>query len=114
MTVRELELFPRCVLPGCAHPTAEQGHPCPDCARAFTGYLQTADVAPLTQAEQDDRDEQTRAAQRAHQSVAAAAAAADLTGELLTRHNQRCWLCEQRRTCTRISGHWECRQCQAI
>ncbi|MCZ4553675.1 hypothetical protein [Gordonia rubripertincta] len=108
------ELFARCVLPGCTHPADEQGHPCPDCSRAFTGYLHPAAARPVTEAEQHDRDEHIRAAQRAHLTVAAAAAAADTTGEALTKPNQRCWLCDERRTCTRISGQWECRQCQTV
>ncbi|WP_158540015.1 hypothetical protein [Williamsia limnetica] len=58
------ELFARCVLPGCTRPADEQGHPCPDCARAFTGYLHPAAAPPLTEAEQHDRDEHIRAAQR--------------------------------------------------
>ena len=113
-SVTDLELFARCVLPGCANPIADQGDVCPACLRAFTGYLQPSGRPPLTEAEQHDRDHQVRAAHRAQLTVAAAAAAADATGDALTRANQRCWLCEQRRTCTRINGQWECRHCQTV
>lgn len=30
------------------------------------------------------------------------------------RPNQRCWLCEERRTCIRRPGGWECRDCRQI
>lgn len=113
-TASALELFARCVLPGCANPVADQGHPCPDCERACAGFLRTStDRAPLSAEQQTARDEQVRAAQRANADFTRAIAAADPSAQI-TRANQRCWMCEQRRRCTRISGQWECRDCQTI
>jgi len=31
-----------------------------------------------------------------------------------TRRNQRCWICEERHTCTRTPQGWECPTCQTI
>ncbi len=28
--------------------------------------------------------------------------------------NQRCWLCEERRTCTKAERGWECGTCQQV
>lgn len=30
------------------------------------------------------------------------------------RRNQRCWMCEERRTCIQVGGRWECRTCRTI
>ncbi|WP_051722135.1 MULTISPECIES: hypothetical protein [Actinomycetes] len=112
-TATALELFARCVLPGCANPVAEQRHPYPDCERACAGFLRSTARAPLGAEDQAARDEQVRAAQRANADLTRAIAAADPTARI-TRANQRCWMCEQRRLCTRVSGQWECRDCQTI
>ncbi|TSD93761.1 hypothetical protein FOS14_22120 [Skermania sp. ID1734] len=33
---------------------------------------------------------------------------------LAPKPNQTCWLCEERRTCMRIDGRWECMRCRAV
>lgn len=43
--------------------------------------------------------------------TAAVVAAADVKER---KSNQRCWLCEQRRTCTREQLGWECDTCREI
>jgi len=30
------------------------------------------------------------------------------------KRGQRCWLCEQRRSCVLVAGNWECRACRAV
>jgi len=30
------------------------------------------------------------------------------------KRNQLCWLCEQRRTCTKQPGGWECEACRGV
>lgn len=36
------------------------------------------------------------------------------TAEPETRRNQRCWICDERHTCTRTPQGWECPTCQTI
>lgn len=116
-----LELFPRCVLPGCVNPVDTQGKPCGEC-RTILGDMLSHHPGgvPLTAQEQRDRDAGTLAAYKARlltdpdplrrRSARTHAAEA---GEI-PKQNQRCWLCEERRLCTKIAGRWECRDCQQI
>ena len=67
---------------------------------------------PLTAQDQAARDAETLAAYSGHAAIAAAAAEEAGDGE--TRSNQRCWLCDQRRRCTRVDGRWECRDCATV
>ncbi|GAA1890251.1 hypothetical protein [Williamsia serinedens] len=112
----EPELFAHCPLPGCDTLTATQGQPCDGCREAFGALLaHTPGGAPLTAADQAARDAETLAAYRSHAALTTADAGDDTeAGEGETRSNQRCWLCEQRRRCTRIARRWECRDCATI
>jgi hypothetical protein len=121
----QLTLLPECVLPGCKLPTETVGHPCPDCLTVFDGSLggwrivaNTAPEAapPMTEEQIAERDE---AVARAYRNMARAAQglpAEDYEPE--RKRNQTCWLCDERRTCTRVawSGdkQWECDACQEI
>lgn len=49
-----------------------------------------------------------------HGNQAADRAVAIAAGKPERKAMQRCWICEQRRTCTRIAGRWECLVCEAI
>ncbi|WP_299577536.1 hypothetical protein [uncultured Williamsia sp.] len=113
----EPELFARCPLPGCSRFTDVQGQPCDDCRKAFGEMIaHTPGGAPLTAADQAARDAETLAAYSGHTAIIAAAV--DQTGddadEGVTRSNQLCWLCDQRRRCTRVDGRWECRDCATV
>jgi len=104
--------LPTCALPGCRALVAEPGNVCPGCREAFGDYLAPVerDVevgAEDVAARYAARDEAVRAAYAARRTPAPAA-------ELEMRRNQRCWLCEEHRTCTRTPTGWECPTCQAI
>ncbi|MEO9330186.1 hypothetical protein [Gordonia aurantiaca] len=116
-----LELFPRCVLPGCINLVATQGHPCSECRTIFGDMLHhRPGGTPLTAHQQHERDADTLAAYKARLLVDPdperrryARNQASEAGEI-PKPNQMCWLCEERRTCTKIAGRWECRTCQQI
>ena len=88
-TMVDPQMFTGCVLAGCSNIVAEDGEICSQCRRIFGDMIR-----PVSERE------------RAEQPRPAATGA-----QVLTRRNQRCWLCEQRRTCTRVGGQWECRGC---
>lgn len=111
-------LFPDCAVPGCVNPTDTQGHPCPSCRTAFGDYLtHHKRGVPMTAEQQTARDTEVRAAYSAHRAIEAEAdTARDLAIEAGTqaKPGQTCWICEQRRSCHRIDGRWECRDCQQV
>ncbi|MBH0780367.1 hypothetical protein [Nocardia bovistercoris] len=97
------------------------GHPaCADCRREFGPLLQPL-AAPTIPADPDP-DIETPAAVEAGSDQTLARLRALLPGTTAPptetpaeqRRNQRCWLCEERRTCTQIGGRWECRECQLV
>ena len=129
MSPEPLELWPRCALPGCPNPTTAQGHPCPDCQQHMGGYLRHhPGGTPLTADTQAQRDNDIRAAYTAQRTLATDPEATEPKARAITaaeRHlaitagdrtkpGQLCWLCEQRRACTRIAGRWECADCRHI
>ena len=88
-TMVDPQLFTGCVLAGCSNIVAEDGEICSQCRHIFGDMIRLVS--------ERERAEQPRPA---------------ATGaQVLTRRNQRCWLCEQRRTSTRVGGQWECRDC---
>ena len=115
-----------CVIPGCDTLVEAFGEVCHACAEAFGPTLRRSGP-PVTEQQITDRDEQTRAAYRArhaaettndarHEAVGrghleAKAAAA---GSVQRKRNQKCWLCEERRTCTRQPQGWECERCRLV
>lgn len=111
---------PRCILPGCGAPTSEQGRPCEDCAASFGGYLRQAGGPAMTVEAQARRDSETHTAYAAllagEDPARAVAAGAQPKGEVEPERkaNQRCWICEQRRTCTKQDRGWECDDCLRI
>lgn len=103
--------LPSCALPGCLVVVAAPGDVCPGCRTAFGDYLAPVERAPEVTAEDvaaryAARDEAVRAAYAARRTPTPA--------EPETRRNQRCWICEEHRTCTRTPQGWECPTCQTI
>ncbi|MCF3940704.1 hypothetical protein [Gordonia tangerina] len=98
-----IELFPRCALPGCANPTDAQGHPCSQCLRDFGGLLRHN---PAGQA--------LSATAEAARDRLAGQRDTDIDAGIQGKPGQICWLCDQRRTCTRVADRWECRTCRHI
>ncbi|GAA1083184.1 hypothetical protein [Tsukamurella spumae] len=112
--VDELELFARCVLPGCQNPVTGQGEPCSSCREAFGELLaHRPGGEPLSAAAQRARDSAARAAYRVSQATAEAPRPRG-PAEAERKRNQTCWLCTERRTCTSVAGRWECDTCRAI
>ena len=127
---------PACPLPGCPNLTGQVGTPCDECIAEFGPYLAAAppcDV-PLTAdqvtAELDARDRGVANAYTMQAATQIASTATDLpTYEAAVRllanrssgpqigerkANQRCWTCEERRTCTLEPLGWACDMCRQI
>jgi hypothetical protein len=104
-------LFADCVLPGCPHPVEDAGQACRSCREAFGDMLAPAQAEAMTAEDIAHRDHAVREAYAARRDTGQAEAAGETAAE--SRPNQRCWLCEERRTCTRRPGGWECRTCAA-
>lgn len=67
------------------------------------------------QARRDSETHTAYAALLAGQDPArAAAAGAQREAEPERKANQRCWICEHRRTCTKQEHGWECAACLKI
>jgi hypothetical protein len=100
--------FPECVLPSCTNAVLEPGEVCAECIEAFDGYLQRSTMPQLTAEQIQQRDEATRQALRAQVATKASAPA------LERKQNQACWMCDERRTCTRMPSGWECDPCRDV
>ncbi|RQO45839.1 hypothetical protein DBV08_18380 [Rhodococcus sp. KBW08] len=98
-TMVDPQMFTGCVLAGCSNIVAEDGEICSQCRRIFGDMIRPVSemIRPVSERERAETIEPPQPAATAAQQ--------------LTRRNQRCWLCEQRRTCTRVGGQWECRDC---
>ena len=116
---------PRCILPGCRNGAEEQGLPCGECAEAFGSHLRQTDGPAMTVEAQAKRDNETQAAYAVLLAGGDPARVAATGEEAPTaagtpataperKANQRCWLCEERRTCTRQAHGWECDVCQQV
>ncbi len=107
-------LFADCTLPGCPNPVAAPGQVCRTCREAFGDMLQPARGEAMTAEDIAHRDRAVRDAYAARRPTAPTETAGRV-GErgVEARPNQRCWLCEERRTCTRQPEGWECRACAA-
>lgn len=119
MTAVQPSLFAPCALPGCNNPVASWGEVCGGCQAAFSGYLQPGrpDQPVPTEQNLTQRDTDVAAAyaqQHDHAATAPRLRRGGVDGELERRANQRCWLCEERRTCTQMPHGWECDHCRAI
>ena len=117
-TTMQGSLFATCALPGCGNPVAGWGDICADCVAAFSGYLQLAaeDQPALTEHDLAERDRAVADAQAGQRVIAAGSTnvhVATADGPL-RRRNQRCWLCESRRTCSQMPQGWECDDCRDV
>jgi hypothetical protein len=104
--VTQLLLVAECCLPGCRRTAEQPGGPCGECVGLFDGSLggwriQEAAGVPETAEQVAERKAETRAAQRKLEGPERKA-------------NQRCWICEERRTCVRAERGWKCRSCQEV
>ncbi len=104
-----IELFGACVLPGCQNVVTEPTEPCADCVAAFGPMLRPT-AAPITVGDVEARDTYVRDAYRKQREVAAG----PLNAEQERKAMQLCWLCEERRTCTRTANGWECGTCGQV
>lgn len=104
-----LDDLAQCAVPGCGGVVAAWGVVCPDCKAAFGEFLVVAPVsAPVTREQLEERDATT---------AAAYAKQKELVPE--RKRNQRCWICEERRTCSWVKGpttsfDWECDECRDL
>lgn len=117
-------LGPICILPGCRNSVSEQGMPCDECAAAFGSHLRSTDGPPMTAEAQATRDSETQTTYAVlfaggNPALVEAAGGRRLSTSKAPRDaerkaNQRCWMCEQRRTCTKQANGWECDACLEI
>jgi len=119
-------MFAECALPGCPNPVVEWGQVCLDCVTACVTacgpYLQPCrpDQPPITEEVLAERDAGVAAANRMQVNTTTAAETSGQgtplagKGSEVRKQNQRCWLCQERRTCTQTRQGWECDRCQAI
>lgn len=98
---------PSCCLPGCGHAVDTIGQPCTCCRAAFGPMLRQATTPPALEAAQP-------ASLQARPPGRTAARAPAAAGAKERKPNQLCWMCEQRRICTREEHGWECVECQQI
>lgn len=119
-----LQLFAECCLPGCRLPSDVEGGPCPSCAALFDGTAGWTLQRGQGVAETAEQVAARKAGQCMAQTLAltapsgatadAPAAASRRVVALERRQNQRCWLCEERRTCVKARDGWECDACTGI
>jgi hypothetical protein len=105
MTYPGARLFPECAVPGCRNPVEAIGHPCADCLEAFGPRLRPG--RPLTEEQITERDTGIKAAYAAMRALR-------IADGMEAKRNQMCWLCEQRRTCTKQERGWECDACRRL
>ena len=110
MTIHLLPMFTDCVIPGCRNPVAVTGDACNTCRTAFGPYLTFTRDDALTAQQIADRDSPVCAAHHGRQSRNTPSEPTPS----VRRPNQCCWLCEQRRTCTRQPAGWECDHCRTL
>ncbi|MGU3438269.1 hypothetical protein ACNHUS_35320 [Actinomycetes bacterium M1A6_2h] len=106
-------LFTSCAVPGCAVPVATPADVCTSCRTAFGEMLHSFDLAErgtesaAVAAQLAERDADVLAAYRSRRGNATA-----FLADSEPRRGQICWLCEQRRTCTKEAGGLECADCR--
>ena len=109
-----VSLFEVCALPGCRYPVTDPAEACASCRTAF-GPMQRQTSQPVRDpvevaAELKQRDDVVvaRYRERTTPDVDEAARGPE------QRRSQICWMCTERRTCTRQSAGGECRDCAAV
>lgn len=104
---------PQCALPGCRHAVPDPGRPCLCCLAAFGTMLRerspAADVDGTSQPSGISPHRPVLGGLKPNSAVKAA-----LSGTKERKQNQTCWLCVERRTCTKEEQGWECDECRKI
>lgn len=112
-----------CVLPACGNTAPAQDQPCSECAAAWGPFLRPrlserspADAQPILC---HITDRSAAAGDLNATSIAVARAASAGNHPAMTakppnerKRNQRCWLCEEKHTCTKEPNGWECDHCR--
>ncbi len=101
----QLDLFTPCAIPTCETPVIESGDVCPGCQDAFGHMLQTRPPVPR------EVSPQLEAAHTVEIPAGNTAIPTASTNDPDRKAKQTCWLCEERRTCQKVRGRWECRSC---
>ena len=116
VTAAQPSLFAMCALPGCNSPVVSWGEVCGGCQVDFSGFLRPARADQPAPTEQDlaQRDTEVAAAHARQHQLTAAGSSSRRDDLVERRANQRCWLCEERRTCARMPAGWDCDHCRAI
>lgn len=107
----------RCIVQGCKNSTEREGQVCEDCQDAFAGYMVHNPDGRVSTAEEIAAGDAALANAYANQTIVEMAATPTGTGdrrEPERRRNQICWMCTQRRTCTKEEMGWECKDCRLI
>jgi hypothetical protein len=110
----QLALMPLCPL-NCGTPVPDPRQPCEECQAEFSANLRPADpdhtqsVEEFVEAERTGRERVLEVmAERAETVIAAGG----------WRRNQRCWCCDEKRTCHPDPNHrgerWICKKCEEI
>lgn len=103
----------------------EQGPVCGVCRAELGDYLQPLPAAPAAVTEAGTAQTEPQPPAESTPATGSAVTLARLRRLLpdsppppppstAERRNQRCWMCEERRTCIQVGGKWECRECRAI
>lgn len=92
----------------------ELGPVCGVCRTAFGSYLQPLPAAPEPDAAPAAASPETARWLTLLRSAGPATPTSETPEAPQERQNQRCWLCEERRTCIRTEQGWECRACRTI
>lgn len=109
---------PRCVLPGCRHGAPEPGRPCSCCLAAFGSMLQ--EIPPAVDVDRPPAGVDGAAAATTPRRrdlpplKLTSAVKAALSGTKERKQGQMCWLCTERRVCTKEEHGWECDECRKI
>lgn len=102
----------QCIVQGCTGHVEQLGDVCAECRTVFAGYITyNANGQRPTSDDIAAADDRLR---RAHEQQATTENGATQHSAELRRRNQRCWLCTNRRTCTKKEGGWECNSCLEI
>jgi len=102
----------RCIVQGCKGPVGVEGDVCGDCRAAFEGFMTYNPDGRRRSAEEIAISD--AALRRAYeQQIGVEMVAAQRLGPE-RRANQVCWMCAERRTCTRMERGWECASCVLI
>ncbi|QBP31179.1 hypothetical protein SEA_ARGIE_62 [Mycobacterium phage Argie] len=111
--------FPSCAMPGCRNIVADGGL-CTECQTAFGDWVRPSTFPPTPPEVLEAREARYREvmAERARMVteglVLRRPAPVEAPVEDERKPGQTCWMCEERRTCTKVEGRWECDKCRDV